>query len=142
MTEEVKKIIREVLDSSDEEKVDLGKEALGRLTRGLIKGGIEEEKVPTVIIGITRLFVSADKHCSSKEYYFFNEVTELGMSYDDFYELTNGGSDEEYVNATLEFLSILREEDKLAVIIYGIALLSSDDVVKPEELSIIDRIIN
>lgn len=142
MTEEIKNTVLEILNSTDEYKVDLGKEALSRLTKGLHEGGIEDKDIGNIIIAFTRLFVSADKHCSEKEYNFFVNVTGMKITYEQFYEYTNGGADEEFVASALKFVAVLNNEDRVALIIYGVALLSSDDTVSVAEQELIDKILD
>ena len=142
MTEEVKQMIQEILDSSDEEKIALGKESLGRFLKGLSDNGVENDLLVNIICGVTRLFVSADKHCSEREYNWFKNVTEIDLSYEEFYEMTNGGTDAEFVAGMMEFIKALNKDDRIAVILYGVALLSSDNVVEYKEISLIDTIMN
>ena len=142
MTDEIIQMIQQILDYSDEQKVDLGKESLGRFLNGLMQGGIEEKDLPQFIVAFTRLFVSADRKCSQKEFEFFTNVTGIKMSYQDFYEMSNGGASPEYVKGLLEWVSKLNKDDRIALILYGVALLSSDNVVEQKELVLIDQILS
>ena len=142
MTEEVKQMIQQILDSSDEDKVALGQQSLSRFLNGLKENGFNDDDLPKIIVAITRLFVSADKHCSEKEYRFFKNVTEIDISYQEFYEMTTGGADIEYVKSVLGFIVGLNKEERVAVVLFGVALLSSDNVVEYKELRLIDTIIN
>ena len=141
MAPEIENMIQEILDSSDEEKVDLAKRALSELIGELREGGIEDDAIKGFIIGITRLVVSADKDCTEKEYYFFKNVTEVDISYKEFYQLTDCGSEENFVKATFDVISSLSKESRCDVALYGIALLSSDDAIKLTEYSLIEKIL-
>ena len=139
MTDEFKQKIQEILDSTDEQKVELAKGALSSMLNGLMQHGLTEEQVPGFIISFTRLFVCIDKHCSTKEFEFFKVVTGIdNMTYKDFYEMTADHYDEEFLNGILGFYHNLTPEEKSAGIYYGLAVLSSDYVINYSEISLID----
>ena len=139
MTDEVKQEIQKILDSSDEEKANLAKGALSSMLNGLMSHGLTEEQVPGFIVSFTRLFVCIDKHCSTKEYEFFKAVSGIDkMTFKEFYEMTSDNYNEEFLNGILGYYHNLTPEEKNAGIYYGIAVLSSDNVVTYQELSLID----
>ena len=132
--------VENILHLSFEEKVDLGRDSLGRLVRGLKEGGLDKEQVSNVIWGLIRLFVSADKRCSNAEYVLFKEITQLDISEDEFYERTNGGADEEFKKAILDFISILTREDAVHAIVFGVTVMSSDGIIAKGEYDLIDQL--
>lgn len=141
MNQEVRDTLQEIVDLSFEEKVKLGEDALSRFYSGLVRGGIPEKEVPDYIIAFTKLFVSADQNCDKAEYDFFRAVTGIELSVKEFYDLTNGGLDEEFISACLDIVRILNHEDRMAVVIYGAALLSCDDTINVMELKLFDKLI-
>lgn len=141
ISENMKNLLDEILKASPEEKVKLGGEALNTFHNNLTKNGVKEETIAKIIVNLTRFFVSADSSCSSYEYSYFRAVSGIELSYDEFYKLTNGGRDPEFVDSTLKFLNGLDEEARSAAITYGIAMLSSDLKYSKVELEIIAKML-
>lgn len=142
MEQYVEEVLRDIGSLSFEGKVGTAKEALSRLARGLHDGGVNNEQIKSLLVLFTRLFVSGDKSCSREEYDLFKDVTESDMSYDEFYEMTNGGSNQKFVEDTIKFIKVLNRDDRIALIIYGACLLSADGIFTYPEASLIDRIVN
>ena len=142
MTDEFKQTLQEIVNLSDEQKYELGKDSLNRFLNGLVKGGIAKDKLQDIIFAFVKFFVSADRSCTTGEYNFFRAVTGIDISTDDFFNLTNGGAAEDYQKAAYEFASILNHEDKVALAVFGAALLSSDDTITMEEAEMLDRLLN
>lgn len=142
MNDNLRQTLQEIVNMSDEDKVNLGKDALSRFVKGLMEGGIEKKDISDYIIALTKLFVSSDRKCSAEEYSFFRAVTGLELSSEDFYNMTNGGSDPDFIKASFKFLSILTPEDRTAAIVYGSALISCDDSVNIQEFALIDTILS
>lgn len=141
MNPAVEQTLKDVCQSSFETKVGTAKEALSRLARGLHNGGVTNDQIKSLFVLFTRLFVSGDKSCSREEYELFHSVTESDMTYDEFYEMTNGGSDAEFVEHVFDFISILNRDDRIALIIYGACLVSADGVITYPEAELVDRIL-
>ena len=141
MKQEIKNVLESISGLSNEEKVQLGCESVARFLQGLVKGGIKKEDAPNCLIALTKLFVSADQSCNGDEYSYFRAVTGLNLTPDQFFELTNGGRDPEFMKACFEFLNILNSDDRIAAIIYGCCLLSCDDNVNLKELDLLNQII-
>lgn len=142
MTDELRKTLQEIVDLSDEQKYELGKDSLNRFLNGLVKGGIPKEKLQDIVIGFVRFFVSADRSCTTGEYNFFKAVTGINLSPDEFFDITNGGAAEDYQKAAYDFAAILNHEDRIALVVFGAALLSSDDTITGEEATMLDRLLN
>lgn len=142
MDASIEQVLKDTVSSSFASKVATGREALAHLINGLREGKLNDDQIASCLHAFTRLFVSADKNCSEKEYEFFKEVVGSSISYDDFYEMTNGGSAPDFVNATFEFISILNREDRISLIIFGACLVSADGVVTYPEANLVDRILS
>ena len=142
MTEELKEYLQSIVDLSDEQKYALGKDSLNKFLNGLVRGGIPKDQLKDIVIGFVRFFVSADRSCTTGEYNFFRAVTGWEISPDQFFDLTNGGAAEEYQKAVYEFAGILNDEDRTALVVWGAAMLSSDNAITKEEADMIDRLLN
>ena len=142
MNEELKDYLQSILDLSFDEKVQLGKESLAEFANGLSNYGATDEEVVAFILGFTKLFVSADLSCNREEYCFFRAVTGIEMSTDEFFDMTNHGRDESFLDAVGDALRALTYEQKRGIVIYGIALLSCDNVLKVDEIKLVEAILS
>ena len=142
MDPKIEKVLKDTLEMSFESKVATGKEALQHLISGLRAGKLNDNQISQLLTTFTKLFVSADKDCSEKEYEFFKKVVDTNFSKQEFYDMTNYGSNGEFVDKIFEFIHILNHEDRVALIIYGACLVSADGSVSYPEASIIDRILS
>ena len=141
MNPQIEQTLHDVQGMSFEEKVGTGKEAITRLARGLRNGGITDEQISKVLTLFTRLFVSGDKNCTREEYELFKAITGSDLSYDEFYNVTNGGSNPQFVEDIFELIQILEHDDRIALVIYGAILVSADKEITYPEAQLIDRIL-
>lgn len=141
MNDAVLNEVEKILHLSFEEKVEIGRDSLRKLMKGLMEGGLTKEETSNVIWNLLRLFVSADKRCSNAEFELFKAITGMEISEDEFYDRTNGGADEEYIKDSLEFIDILTKDDAIAAIYFGVIVMSSDGIIAKGEYDLIDRIL-
>ena len=127
---------------NDEAKRAIGISALSNLKEGLEDGGIDPGDIPGCIRMFTKLLVSADRACNEKEYVYFKEVTGIKLTYDEFFEMTNCGTDEEFIDEAFELIDILDRHDRIALVSYAAALLSYDNSFKVGEFKLLDRIMS
>ena len=142
MKQDLTKKVFEITKMTPEQKLLMGRNSLVLLKRGLEEGGISRSNIPNVIKMFTRLLVSADRTCAEEEYQFFLNVTGMQMTRDEFYEMTNGGADKEFIEGAFELIDILDEADRTALVCYAAALLSCDNSFKVSEFSLLDRIMS
>lgn len=141
MDAELKEFLQSILDLSFDEKVQLGKDSLAEFVQGIKDYGVSDEETVALIVGFTRLFVSADLSCTREEYCFFRAVTGMEISTDEFFDMTNNGRDGDFLDSAGELLNSLTYEQKRAIVIYGIALLSCDNVIKVDEIKMVEAIL-
>lgn len=132
---------QEILDSSPDEKVGLGKKALAEAIKGFKRLGCSDKQISDLIIQTTRLFVSADGSCGAAEYNLFRTITGMDISKDDFYDMTNRGLDPEFVNAYVELMREADKDTRIAVILYGAAVMTSDNTLTVAEQKLIDKLL-
>lgn len=140
MSEEKLQTLYEIVKLPNEEKLQFGKNALRLLNMGLKEGGIPEEDLPSISIMFAKLFVSADRNCAREECDFFNEVTGADYPYEKFFELTNGGSDPEFIEEAFQLIDLLDDIDRENLVYFGTCLLSCDKSFKVSEFKLLDRI--
>lgn len=143
MTKDFKDVVSDVLNSTDEFKIVLAKNALKDFAKACEPAKyIKDDDIPKIINIFTRVFVSSDKQCSKREKILYEEATGQKMTYDEFYALTNHGSREEYIQACVKLVETLPRKAREALIAYGIALSCCDDEVTSSELELIDRFLD
>lgn len=141
MTEQLKQALQSIVNLSDEEKYELGKDNLNKFLNGLARGGIPKDQLPSILFGFIKFFVSADGKTTAGEYNFFRNVTGINVSPEEFASFASSGDIEELRKGAYEFASILNDEDREALALFGAALLSSDNVINKAEVEMIERIV-
>ena len=142
MTDNMKQLLDEVLKAEPPDRVALAVDSLELFRKNLRRDKVDEEVIEHIIMNLTRFFVSADHDCAPYEHSFFKAITGMNIEYQEFYKLTNGGRNPEFVESTLEFINGLDEETRNAAIAYGIAMLSSDLSYAHVEVELIDKLLS
>ena len=94
----------------------------------------DAETITTFIISLLKVAISADRSLTQEEYDLFCEVTGNYVDPDEFYEITNGGSDPRIVNAVDEEIDHFTDEAKFACCTFVLCFVSSDgNITKDEE---------
>ena len=144
MNEELRNIYQTYLDAPAADRIEIAKQSFGVVAHFCQEQGLSDEDGLNFILNCIRLFVSADRKCSETEYRLFLDMT--GMSEDqftveNFYEMTNGGSDPEFINALDEVIDSMDDDAKLALCQLGLAFLSSDGQLTSTEIAIFEKIL-
>lgn len=142
MTEDMRQVLDEIIKAGPQDKVRLAASCLDTIMDNLKKSGVPESNRNTAVLNLTKLFVSADSNCSPHEWSFFKAVTGIEISYEDFYNLTNGGRDPKFIQEAIEFLGSLDDETRDAAITFGIAMLASDLTYAESEIEIIEKMLS
>ena len=96
------------------------------------------------LFDIFKLFTSSDSHTSKKEYELFLRLiddTPDYFSFDEFYDLTSGGSNKDFVNEMIDKIKALPHEQKLNAVGIGLAIICSDHIVTMQEYDLIYKIL-
>lgn len=141
MNNEIKIMCQDILNQSEEERLSLGNEAVRNMVRGFRDLGLNVEKTYQLIQQLTRLFVSADGKCGQKEFEFYKAVTGSKISSDDFFDMTNYGKNEDFVDDIVDLMREADNKTRTATIIYGLALMCHDGTLTVDEQNIIDRLL-
>ena len=134
-------MLQNLLDASPAEKVGYAVEALTEFANGLHAKGLDESEIKKQIEDVTKLFVSADLDCVGDEYSFYKAVTGFELSPEEFYDVTNGGRDPNFMKECFGFLSTLDQRTKVAACLYGFSVLSCDDKITADECKLVDIIL-
>lgn len=129
------------LNLSPKDKVSIAKTSLVKMIEYLESMDAPQENINKILINFTRLFVSSDAKTVGDEYSFFKAVTGIDITPNEFYEMTNNGSDPKFVDATLEFVSNFPKEVIEAFLTYGMMIMSCDDNINYQESDLIKRIL-
>ena len=137
-----RQLMQDVVDATTEERIALGKQALNDTLEVLVKNGISPEDTTKIVLGLLRVFVSADRECNYEEYELFNAITGIPLREEEFYELTNGGSDPEFVQAIDDVIDCLSVSEKAPICLFGLTIMASDDELTPEEQELFTKLSN
>ena len=129
------------LNLSPKDKVLIARGALKTIIEYSQKIGASKEDINTLIANFTKLFVSSDATLVGDEYSFFKAVVGSEISPKDFSEMTDYGSDPEFVEASLEFIGQLPLEVREAVLTYGMMVMACDENINYQESDLIKRIL-
>lgn len=129
------------LNLSPKDKVLIARGALKTIIEYSKRIGASKEDINTLIANFTKLFVSSDVTLVGDEYSFFKAVVGSEISPKDFSEMTDYGSDPEFVEASLEFIGQLPLEVREAVLTYGMMVMACDENINYQESDLIKRIL-
>ena len=129
------------LNLSPKDKVLIARGALKTIIEYSQKIGASKEDINTLIANFTKLFVSSDVTLVGDEYSFFKAVVGSEISPKDFSEMTDCGSDPEFVEASLEFIGQLPLDVREAVLTYGMMVMACDENINYQESDLIKRIL-
>lgn len=132
-------IVSEVLKLSRSERTDVCKGAVVDIVKFCDSQGLNDEQTISFLCALTKLFVSVDRSCKQAEYDLFIDVTGFKLSTDQFFEMTNYGGNREFIESVLHLVSLMSEDAKRAVAIFGLCICSADGEVTPEERDMIAR---
>ena len=95
--------------------------------------------------GIWKLFVSADRKTRGDEYNLFIYsvgFTKQEFSTDDFYEMTNCGTDPDFVNWMISTTKKMPRDVRFAICTIGLCILGVDEEVTPEEEALLSSLLD
>lgn len=142
MDEKLKSMLQEILDMNHAEKVNLGRECVDQILSGMKEVGITGDDYSNFIIWIIKLFVSADKACSQEEYDLICDIYDMNISSQDFFDMTNGGADPDFINGLDEMIDSLDSKTKSAICMFGTLIMASDGTLTVAEQQLLLKILD
>lgn len=139
---ELKELLQKFVDMSHEERVELGKESMEALGDDLVVHGLSEKAATNFIFLLITVALSADRVTAEAEYRLFCDITGVKTTYEEFYEITNGGADEDIVEEFDAFLDQMSESGKNAALTLALCFLASDDKITPEETKLFVKLVS
>lgn len=130
---ELNKLFQQFANMEHEQRVELGRGAMEALVEDLTSHGVDKEHAFEFVHLLVTVALSADRLTAAGEYALFVDITGADISYEQFYEITNGGSNEELINGLDEFLDGMTESGKNAALTLALCFIAADDKITPEE---------
>ena len=118
--------MQEVVNLSDRERIRIGKQALSDTLKVLAKHNFDDENTALFVANLIKVFVSADRECNQEEYDIVRDIIGTDISEEDFYEMTNGGADPDFVAAFDRVIDCLTRDEKTPLYIIP-KHISNDD---------------
>ena len=137
----IEELINKVAGLSQDEKVALGRACVSRLYDGFSKLGMDDKTFAATMTGYISLFVSADKLCSAEEYQLVKSIYDVDMTYDQFYTVSNGGANPEFIAFMDTLADSLTGDMKSDICIFGLCILVSDNKLTQSEYDLFVRIL-
>ena len=142
MSDELRNLYVQFVNHSEEERVALARDAAGAVFSFLATTSLSKEEQLDFFVKCVALFVSADRLCSESEYKLFKAIfDDVDFTYEEFFNLTNGGADPNFVEALDELIDSMPAEAKTALCVLGLTFLASDDNLTPDEPRLFEKII-
>lgn len=129
-----------MLDMSPAEKVEAGREAFVIVYGWLKEIGVEEKNRSFMIDALIRAGVSGDFSCDGDELSLYNAIFDTNKSPEDFYEMTNGGADSEFLNDLDSLVDDMPTEVKFAACTLVAAFLTADDKLTANEAGVLCKL--
>lgn len=132
-------LYQDYLNCSDSERVSRARNALSDLYRELDKMGVTSENQAKTVLLLVKAFVSADKFTSRKEHELWNSITGLSWSYDDFFEMTNGGSAPDFQNSVNGLIDSMSHDAKMDAYILCLCFMAVDGTITVAEQNLFEK---
>jgi hypothetical protein len=141
MTPEIRKSLQVLLDSSDAQKEDYGREGYFLLTMYLSQVGIKNKEFDDFILDVAKLVTSAGKESNERERLYFAHVTNEVYREDVFREKMSGGMEPHFVR---KIFHKIRQLDKYPIeylLQFVAGLMACDDEIGTKELRLYDALL-
>lgn len=136
MARTLKEFRQEILDLSDEERINVARrqvQILGQPVSG--------SDLRNLMRLVARVFVSADKNCDGYEYELYVKATGDRCTSQEFYDFTNGGSNPAVIQDLVDFCQKIADEYRYAIAIFGCCLMAHDGTLTVAEQQIFERVL-
>jgi len=137
----IEELINQVGNLSQSEKVELGQKCVVNIGRGLEALGMDSDAITATMVGYISLFVSADRLCSAEEYQLIKSIYDLDMSYEDFYKLSNGGANSDFIELMDSMADSMNDDLKMNICLFGLCILVSDNKLTQAEYDLFIKIL-
>jgi len=125
-----------------ETRVDFARKNFGVLYAELLNEGLDMEGAIGLVNALIAVGVSADRTASMEEYELYNALFGIELTYEQFFERTNGGAAEVLVARIDQIVDHLDHEGKMAACSLALAFLSADGHVDYDEAALFERLLN
>ena len=130
-----------LVDMSMDQRIELGTGAFAKVYGALKEAGVSEDNCASVVIALIKAGVSGDFSCSAEELELYNGIFSDNMSYEDFYNMTNGGGAPSFVNNLDELVDNFPADVKFAAVTLVGLFLASDDRLTRDEVGLLAKLL-
>ena len=133
MDQGMTKLLKDVVNSSFGELIDLGTKCLNNAHKYL-----DDDELENFTWAVAKAFISADGECTRKEFELFRAITGYDGSTDYFYNMTNNGRDPDFLNTLYKALNVIDYDAKRKLLLFGIIITAADGTISSDEIALID----
>ena len=130
-----------LVDMSMDQRIELGTGAFAKVYGALKEAGVAEDNCAAVILALIKAGVSGDFSCSAEELELYNGIFSDNMSYDDFYNMTNGGGSSAFVANLDELVDSFADDVKFAACTLVGLFLAADDRLNRDEVGLLRKLL-
>ncbi len=141
MARSLNEMYQEVVNMSDEEKVELGIKAAGDVIPFLSKN-FKDDDAAALYAMLIGTYVGADGSVNQSEYSYCKVVFGLDMPYDDFFNIVKESCKPEYIELIDNLIDSAPADVKSAFVILGVAIFSCDDSITIDEQRLLAKYID
>ena len=134
-------VYQQYVNHSHAQRVSVAQKAAANVLGALKDGGIDDDVTFNFLTNLIKLFVSADRNCTEGECRLFNDVMGTSLTFEQFYNLTNGGSDPAFIQMMDELIDTLPDDIKVDVCTFGLTILAADDTITGAEQALFEKIL-
>ncbi|MCR5112562.1 MAG: hypothetical protein K6A63_01345 [Acholeplasmatales bacterium] len=131
--EQLHDLFQETVNSTFDEKVEMGKSALKDIVEILAAHDLDKDDVSSIVLALVMLFTGADGELSEQEHMLLNEIVDAYLNPEELYELMQDGSEPEFIESIKRVVLSLSLEERMPFVIFGLSILTSDDELTVQE---------
>ncbi len=141
LNDKTRKFLQEVLDDSDAARIRNAKSSAANIVGYLQNRGFSNNDIIKFLAWATGVFAGIDGTIQRREHQIFEDVFGFGTSYDAFFNAVKNynSADERELD---EVVDTWPEDQKLALVVYGICVMAHDGKLTGAELDYIERLLD
>ena len=139
---ELDEMLELVFATEGDERLAFTKRQFEKVTEEFKRIGVDAQNQGAIVLEIVKLFLRADQRTSFEEYTFLSELLGLNMSYDAFRSKIRAPQPENYEETIEAIVKGFTYEGRVAVCYFGLCLIESDEIMNPEERTLIEHVVN
>ena len=137
----LKELYQQYLDMSDSSRVNIAAKCVNTTLNYVRSCGVSEDNTIRFLVNLFKLFSSADKSTGNAEHEFFCRVTGTNVSYQDYFDATNYGSNASFVAEMDKIIDNMPTDIKNQTLVFGLCVMACDGKLTVSEQELLNRLL-